>query len=466
MFDLLKKKSPTVVVQAESKCELDKPDKEKIEYALEFERILSSMEEHFRNSMDYPGVGINALKMICEFYEGDWAGVILAELDLSIWRPHWWYKPGAQDRTDELVHELESCEGLERWVQHIRNNEPLVVLDVESIKNSYPVEYELYKRLLIDSFIAVPITPKPTGCVVVRNPKKFRTYTSFMKMVSYVLGGTILETRLAESRKMMVAPEHIQNSNEIVIKLFGNVEIYTSRGTIDEEKFKSPKLYKLLVYMLLSKKTLHQPVAIANSLWSDDERDSDKICNNLRGILYRFRRTFQLICDEDLIISTPAGYRLNPKLKITTDFSQFDKLSKEACQAPGKVRRMELMKQAIKLYRGEFFESTNSEEWVQPIARSYTLRYMHLINEVLSILAEVGDAAGVHHYAKKGIDHAPENVKAHFWLVHSVRCGVAPELAQAELEWSKEQLTEEEYQDLLELLAKVEQEELTLNVKI
>lgn len=95
------------------------------------------MEAHFRNSMDYRGVGINALKMVCEFYNGDWAGVILAELDLSIWRPHWWYKPEDIDRTDELVHEFESCEGLERWIQCIRDNEPLVVSDIEAIKDSY-----------------------------------------------------------------------------------------------------------------------------------------------------------------------------------------------------------------------------------------------------------------------------------------------------------------------------------------
>lgn len=460
MFDFLKKRN------SETAPPPSAVNTEQIEYALQFESVLSNMEAHFRNSMDYRGVGINALKMVCEFYNGDWAGVILAELDLSIWRPHWWYKPEDIDRTDELVHEFESCEGLERWIQCIRDNEPLVVSDIEAIKDSYPVEYDLYKRLLIDSFIAVPITPKPTGCLVVRNPKKFVNQTSFLKMVSYVIGSTILETQLEESRKMMVAPKHIQNPNEIVIKLFGSIEIYTSRGVIYEEQIKSPKLCKLLVYLLLSKKTLHQPMAIADSLWPDDERDSEKICSNLRGLVYRFRRTFQLISDEDLIVSTQAGYRLNPKLKIMTDFDQFDKLGKEACQAPGKVRRMELMKQAIKLYKGEFFASTNSEEWLQPVARSYTLRYMHLINEVLSTLAEVGDIAGVHHYAQKGIDHAPENVKAHFWLIHSVRCGVAPELARAELEWSKERLTEEEYADLLELLAKTEQPDMTLNVKI
>jgi hypothetical protein len=51
---------------------------------------------------------------------------------------------------------------------------------------------------MIDSFIAVPIAPKPTGFLVVRNAKKFVNQTSFLKMVSYVIGSTILEMQLAE----------------------------------------------------------------------------------------------------------------------------------------------------------------------------------------------------------------------------------------------------------------------------
>lgn len=465
MLEFFKKRKRTEVTQANNEQDTFGADREQIEYALLFEKTLSKIETQFKNSVDYDEIGIHALQTVCEFYGGDWAGIILAELDVSIWRPHWWCRPGDIDRTGELVQEFESSIELERWVQCIHNNEPLTVLDTESIKDDYPVEYKLYKRLLIESFIAVPITPKPTGCLVVCNPKKFINQTSFLKVLAYVIGRMILEAQLEESRKMMVAPENIQNPNEIVIKLFGHIEIYTARGVLYEEQIRSPKLCRLLVYLLLSKKTLHQPLSLASVLWSDEECDNEKISSNLRGLVYRFRKQFQLISDQDLIINTQAGYRLNPDLKIMTDYEQFERLEKEACHTSGKVRRMELIKQAVKLYKGEFFASGNSEERLQSVARNYTMRYMHLINEILSILAEVGDVGGVHHYAKKGVEFAPENVKAHFWLIHSARCGAAPELTQAELKWSKERLTNEEYQDLLELLEKTKYPEMTINVK-
>ena len=136
---------------------------EQIEYALQFESVLSNMEAHFRNSMDYRGVGINALKMVCEFYNGDWAGVILAELVLSIWRPHWWYKPEDIDRTDELVHEFESCEGLERWIQCIRDNEPLVVSDIEAIKDSYHEIRRASDRLCKEHGLSVIVPGRDKG---------------------------------------------------------------------------------------------------------------------------------------------------------------------------------------------------------------------------------------------------------------------------------------------------------------
>lgn len=463
MLEFFKKRKQIEATQTDNEQDtFGGTDREQIEYALLFEKMISNIETQFRNSVNYDEIGIHALQTVCEFYGGDWAGIILAELDVSIWRPHWWCRLGDIDRTGELVHEFESSVGLERWVQCIRNNEQLTVLDTESIKDDYPVEYKLYKRLRIDSFIAVSITPKPTGCLVVRNPTKFINQTSFLKVLAYIIGRMIVEARSEESRKMMVAPENIQNPNEIVIKLFGHIEIYTARGVLYEEQIRSPKLCRLLVHLLLSRKTLHQPLSLANVLWSDEEWDNDKISSNIRGLVYRFRKQFQLISDYDLIINTQAGYRLNPD----SDYEQFEHFEKEACHAPGKVRRMELIKQAVKLYKGEFFASGNAEGNLQSVARNYTMRYMHLINEILVILAEVGDVGGVHHYAKKGVEFAPENVKAHFWLIHSSCCGAAPELTQAELQWSKEHLTNEEYQDLLELLEKTKSPEMTINVKI
>lgn len=450
MFEFLKKYREAAA--RSDGCSL--PETEMIEYALQFESILSDMESHFRNTPDHCEVACRTLKLLCEFHQGDWAGVILVDLGCSIWKPYWWYNPASTDHTNELVKDFEPFTGWERWVQCIRDNKPLVLTDVESIKESHTDEYNLYKRFLIQSFIAIPIVQNSSGFLVVRNPQKFIDQTSLLKIISCLVGTAIQDNRRMEYQKIMEAPWKLKTPNEIVIRLFGSLEIYTSKGIISEEQIRSPKLCKILVYLLLSKRTVHQPTAIANALWPDEEHDIEKICSNIRGLVYRFRKPFQQISDEALIINTQAGYRLNPKLRILTDFELFEKLSNDALHTPEKMRRIDLMKQAINLYRGAFFASSNTDGWVQTTANGLTLRYIYLMNKILFILAEMGDIDGVHHYAQRCIEFTPENVMAHFWLIHSVQCGPIPGVIPMELEWLKVHLTNDEYQDLLRLLEK------------
>ena len=54
------------------------------------------------------------------------------------------------------------------------SQEPQKSIDpnIEEIKDEYPDEYDVYKRLNADSVIAVPVTPRPTGFLVIRNPTR------------------------------------------------------------------------------------------------------------------------------------------------------------------------------------------------------------------------------------------------------------------------------------------------------
>ncbi len=42
----------------------------------------------------------------CEFYEADWCGIILLDLDISVWRPYWWYDVKCGEMADTAFHEL------------------------------------------------------------------------------------------------------------------------------------------------------------------------------------------------------------------------------------------------------------------------------------------------------------------------------------------------------------------------
>lgn len=148
-------------------------EKEYTRYAIEVERTLTKLEARLHNSDDPEEIAKMALKTACEFYQGDWAGLLEVDMDLNIWTPFWWYNPHPNDLTVEALNEFESSEYLYRWVAAMRENHAIVVPDAEAIKDEWPGEYDIYKRLDVRSVIGVPVKPRPVAFLVVRNPQRY-----------------------------------------------------------------------------------------------------------------------------------------------------------------------------------------------------------------------------------------------------------------------------------------------------
>lgn len=116
--------------------------------------------------------------------------------------------------------------------------------------------------------------------------------------------------------------------------------------------------------------------------------------------------------------------------------------------------KVDLIKQAISLYKGQLFEDACHEHWIMPMVHTYNLRYIALVNELLSKLAEVGDYTGIHRYATKALAVTPGNIRAYYWLIFSMYHSGAIEMAKSEVAMAKANLTEEEYSTLLRYLRK------------
>lgn len=106
---------------------------------------------------------------------------------------------------------------------------------------------------------------------------------------------------------MSVAPKMIQTDNEVIINLFGGLEIYTSKGKLTEAEFKSPLCCKVLLLLMMNRNRGVSARELSEQLWPDKEYDNPT--GNIRTLLYRFRSAFRIISDTDLIVTTPNGYR-------------------------------------------------------------------------------------------------------------------------------------------------------------
>ena len=82
----------------------------------------------------------------------------------------------------------------------------------------FPLQYQ---RLKIRSALAVPIKPRPTGFLVVRNTQRYLYQSSMLQMLAFVLLASINEQKLMQSMKMTLSPDSIERDTDVIINLFG-----------------------------------------------------------------------------------------------------------------------------------------------------------------------------------------------------------------------------------------------------
>lgn len=438
----------------ESKPVTTNKQKDYIQYCQGLEQTLSELESNLHTSDSPEEIAMMAMQTACDFYGADWCGFLEVDLDLGLWTPYWWHNIRPDDKTQDLLEEFGSAASMPRWVRAMKNNQAMVVPDVQAIVNEYPDEYGLYGRLSVNSLLAVPVKPRPMGFLVVRNPSRFVDRSSMLQMLAFVVLSAINEHRLFESARMTISHENIQSETDILVNMFGNLEIHTSRGVLRESEMNSPLIYRLLAYFLLTRKNVVTSYELAEAVYPGEAVDMDNPGKNIKALLYRFRKSFSLICEEPLITTTPNGYQLNPKLHIMTDLEQFDKCWEVSEQTSSVMNKVELLKQAIRLYRGSVLSAVSADHWLLQTNTHYELKYHACVNELLKILDEAKDYPDVMKYATMSLSVAPENKQAYFYLIYAMLQRGLPDMARAQLNAAKLYLTEEEYKELTEYLGK------------
>ena len=422
--------------------EFEQNNFDRIQCALDIVHTIDELEYPLQSRSSTPkDTALLILEAACKFYDADWCGLIQVDLDLRLWTPFWWHNTGVEDKTTILTEEFESADFLDRWVLAIRKNLPMVVPDTTVVKDSHPTEYNLYQRLSIKSVMAVSLEPRPIALFAVRNPKRYLHQTSMLRVLAYVLLASYNEQKMLNRLQMVCIPTTIKNNTDIYISLFGQLQISTSSGTLKESDYNSPRISQLLTYLLISNEKAHSSLEIAQALWPDDSTNPAK---NMRNLIYRLRQTFGLISDAELIVSTASGYQFNPKIHIIADYQQFDEFIRLASAASSIINRVELLKSAIDLYNGKIL--------IQ-FATKYHIAYIGAVNELLKQLASLHSYDLLNQYAMRSLTIAPENTKGYYWLIRSLKAQGMDELASNEYRLAKQKLTDNEYLDLLDLLA-------------
>lgn len=427
---------------------------EEIQYALDFERALRELESQLHNTDDPELIAQEMLVKAVEFYDGDWCGVVEADLEVGAWTPLWWYNRRTGGMTPTRFLELEDSSPMQRWITAMRQGTPICIEDTGEIMDTHPGEYNVYKRLNAQSVIAAPFWKNPSGFLLVRNPKRFKRYTSLLQMFAYVAVSTINEKKLLECTNQAFSPENIKSDTDVIINLFGQLSVYTSKGVLTESILNSPKLSRLLVYLVLHRERAIPPRMIVDALWPEEEIENPS--NKVKALAFRLQSAFSIISDYRLVVSTTNGYRLNPELNVMTDLDQFDRYRRDAQNMPSSSNssdaKIELLKKAAALYRGSLFTTASGEHWLIPTEVSYRLKYNGVINELMRELSAIRSYSLIQEYAGMALQVDPRNADAYFWLITALNHLGSPEIARSELNMAKTMLIIDEFVGLCEKL--------------
>ena len=173
-----------------------------------------------------------------------------------------------------LCKEFELADYCERWLECLKNRVAIKIPDVEKKQEENPEEYKLYQRLGVQSILAVPFWKRPMGFLALRNPKRYQNHGSLLRLLNHAIGSALNEFFLMETNKLAITSPRIENDTDVYISMFGELKITTSKGVLTEQELKSPKIVRMLVYLLLSQKSASAPREIADAIWPHEESDA------------------------------------------------------------------------------------------------------------------------------------------------------------------------------------------------
>ncbi len=429
-----------------------------VQYSIDFTKTMTALEKQLHSCEDPAVIAMDALKVGAAFYEADWCGVIEGDLEMDAWAPVLWYNVAQHGMTTTAFKDLEETKNLDRWVDALYACEPVIIPDTTTLKESHPEEYSLYERCRAASILAVPFWKNPTGFMIVRNPKRYNTdpYESgFLQALAFVTFNAITEQKLINRTQKAFSPESIKDDKDIFVNLFGKLEIYTSKGVLTEDEISSPMICRFLVYMLLHGKYPIPARTIMEHIWPDE--DPENAGTKIKSLAYRLQNVFGIVSDSRLIISTLNGYQLNPELDIFTDVKQFEEYWLQAQSAVTMQTKLELLKKATELYRGNIYDVASSEHWLMSHELAYKYKCIGIYVEIMRVLYDLDDYANVQRFASMALTVDKSSVDAYYWMIRAMRKTDAISMAKGELKMAEHILTDEEYRQLIRKLEKAEE---------
>ena len=417
----------------------------------DFQTALRLLEEQLRNLENSEDIIDGLLQGAAEFYGAARASVVEADWNLKIGLlTYEWCAEGVAHQKDMLQYL--AVESFPRWNEFLSLNRPVVIPDMEAIKDTYPDEYQFFKHYGVQSILAAPFSKRINqGYIAVDDPTRFQDDPTFLFIISYAVVVELNEIKLSQS---IAAAQRVSkySDHDVYVNCLGDLEIRNAKGTLTEEDLSSDLCMNLFALIITNMKRALKVERLAEALWPGDAMDNPY--RSVSNIAYRLRRILGIIGLEDLIVGRHGTFVINPVYNVYTDFDRFeDNCRRMEAETNPKVQS-ELYQAAIELYRGDLFSKISYQHWLMPKTAYYHNIFLQIIKCYIERKIEQNDYYAAHRAVVDAMSIDPYDSELNTDMVLIMHHKGGAELAKNFLQTSKQYMSEEQIASVLYLLEK------------
>lgn len=417
-----------------------------------FQKVFET-EAVLHNEEDPTTIATTVMKAACEFYDADWCGILIADLQTQAFFPEIWYETGLGPMKDTLFKDIEFTEEFATWAQHLIDQEPMIIPDAEAIREVSPKEYEAYKRLDARSIMGVPFGLHPLGFMVIRNLKRYSDRTEPLQLACFVAMMMLEQIRRKRLEEITHSDDEDDGKLHIRCNILGPHNVTVKGRTIYEKDLKHPnrRAWVVMLYLIFHQKPVNQYHLITEN-WPDEEEEACR--NALRKALSRMNNDLAAYNDTKMIVLNNGLIDFSDQVVISTDAEEMEGLYEKTKHLPDGEDKISILKKAFNLYRDRLFIDGESAcgSWLMTYSIHYNQVFVDITTDLLKALGHQKDFRCIMDYAPMALEKEPGMQAAYYWMILAAE-GMGNSIGRDKtLQRAKTELSFEEFSRLEKLL--------------
>lgn len=238
--------------------------------------------------------------------------------------------------------------------------------------------------------------------------------------------------------------ENNQNSQStLYIQMLGGFNMTYQGRPVLLGKSLSGKMLHLLLVLVYSRDEGIRRERLLDQLYGDS--DVEQATNSLRAMLYRLRKSLVAAgLPQGEYISTRGGvYRWQAEhIEVELDVEEFQKQAMAALEEKDSKKKILLLEESCRMYRGEFLPMMIGDSWVSAANRKYQELYFRILHELARLLKEQNRHQELLPYCEEALVRYPYEE----WQMVKLECLTAMKEYKTALEYY-ERVVEEAQQE-------------------